>query len=196
MFVKASFMTHRDHKLPYASKVLVRNHYLRPWCASNARGCPTSDTTMLSSSFVSSAIILAIFGAILLARRRKHSHKFNSFALPPGPPGWPIVGNLFDLPKERAWIVYSRWAKYYGEGYLFLTDVPPLLQLLRTGDVMFLRTCSTPIVVVSSADIAFELMDKRSAIYSSKPASVLDKMSVDTMLSYALWYHTHVDFVS
>ncbi len=41
---------------------------------------------------------------------------------------------------------------------------------------MFLRAVTTPMLIVSSVDVALDLMDKRSAIYSDKNASVLDKM--------------------
>lgn len=33
---------------------------------------------------------------------------------PPGPKGWPIIGNLFDVPKGKAYIVYDEMAKKYG----------------------------------------------------------------------------------
>ncbi|KAI0092430.1 cytochrome P450 [Irpex rosettiformis] len=112
-----------------------------------------SQAIMMLSSTITLAIILAVLSAVLLTRRHKRLRD-----LPPGPPGWPILGNLFDLPKEYPWIVYSNWSKTY-------------------GDIIFLRTVSTPMLIVSSSDIAFDLMDKRSAIYSSKEASVMDKMT-------------------
>lgn len=36
----------------------------------------------------------------------------------------------------------------------------------------------TPILIISSADIAFELLDKRSSIYSDRPPTVIDEMQV------------------
>jgi hypothetical protein len=41
-----------------------------------------------------------------------------SAALPPGPPQAPVVGNLFQMPKERPWLKYAEWAEQYGESYL------------------------------------------------------------------------------
>lgn len=32
----------------------------------------------------------------------------------PGPKGWPIIGNLFDVPTELEYQVFSRWQKKYG----------------------------------------------------------------------------------
>ncbi len=34
--------------------------------------------------------------------------------LPPGPAGYPIVGNLFQFPKQTAWLTLAEWAKQYG----------------------------------------------------------------------------------
>lgn len=35
--------------------------------------------------------------------------------LPPGPRPLPLVGNVFQVPKEKDYVVYSEWAKQYGE---------------------------------------------------------------------------------
>ncbi|KAI0085091.1 cytochrome P450 [Irpex rosettiformis] len=99
------------------------------------------------------AIVLAILSTAILILRRKRLH-----TLPPGPRGWPFIGNLFDLHQEFPWITYSKWSKTY-------------------GDIVFLRVVSTPLLIVSSADVALELMDKRSAIYSSRPTSIMDVMT-------------------
>ena len=40
----------------------------------------------------------------------------NPNQLPPGPKGYPVVGNLFDMPKEKWWLLYDRWHRSYGEG--------------------------------------------------------------------------------
>ena len=36
-------------------------------------------------------------------------------SLPPGPKALPIVGNIFDIPKEKPWLAYQDWADKYGE---------------------------------------------------------------------------------
>jgi hypothetical protein len=33
---------------------------------------------------------------------------------PPGPKGWPIIGNLLEMPKEKAWTVFTQLSKEYG----------------------------------------------------------------------------------
>ena len=38
---------------------------------------------------------------------------------PPGPPSWPIVGNLFDVPKDAPWSGYTDMSKKYGRRNIF-----------------------------------------------------------------------------
>lgn len=33
----------------------------------------------------------------------------------PGPKGWPIIGNLFDVLNEVEYKVFSQWRKKYGQ---------------------------------------------------------------------------------
>lgn len=53
--------------------------------------------------------LLAVAAAFMVTRKRRHFH--------PGPAGLPIIGNLFDMPKENPWSVYQEWSKTYG-GFL------------------------------------------------------------------------------
>ena len=59
------------------------------------------------------AIAIASFSILYVYRKT-----FTSAALPPGPPQAPVVGNVFQMPKERAWLKYADWAKQYGKIYL------------------------------------------------------------------------------
>ncbi|KAI1775377.1 putative cytochrome P450 oxidoreductase OrdA-like protein [Hypoxylon cercidicola] len=75
--------------------------------------------------------------------------------LPPGPKGLPLVGGFNDLPEPGV-VESEHWLKHkklYG----------PLSSLTTMGQT---------IVVLNDAKIARELLDKRSAIYSSRPKQV------------------------
>lgn len=70
--------------------------------------------------------------------------------LPPGPRKWPLIGNLLDMPGGRAWLKYAEWSREYG------------------SDIIHLSAAGTSILVLNSAELVNELMEKRSAIYSSR----------------------------
>lgn len=36
-------------------------------------------------------------------------------SLPPGPRGYPLIGNLFDMPATQEWLAFAQWGDKYGE---------------------------------------------------------------------------------
>ncbi|KAF8079096.1 cytochrome P450 [Lyophyllum atratum] len=76
---------------------------------------------------------------------------------PPGPqPRW-ISGNSHELPTTRPWLTYSRWAKQYGSVFHF-------------------REYHQHVIVVNSLKDAVALFEKRSQIYSDRPAMTMVKL--------------------
>ncbi|KAJ3534660.1 hypothetical protein NM688_g7102 [Phlebia brevispora] len=69
--------------------------------------------------------------------------------MPPGPRGLPFFGNLFQLTKEQ-WLLYAEWKEQY-------------------GSIFSLDLAEQPVVVVNDFQTAADLVDRRSAIYSSRP---------------------------
>jgi len=68
-------------------------------------------SSIADNKVVALAIGSIAFLSILYVYRKTRP----SAALPPGPPQAPIVGNVFQLPKERPWLKYAEWAKQYGK---------------------------------------------------------------------------------
>ncbi|KAF9016298.1 cytochrome P450 [Hymenopellis radicata] len=66
--------------------------------------------------------------------------------------GFPVLGNLFDMPTEKHWLKFTEWAEEF-------------------GDVVYLNIPGTPIVILNSLKATNELMEKRSANYSDRPYS-------------------------
>ena len=54
--------------------------------------------------FLGFAIILYFY---IKTRRR------SSLPLPPGPKKLPLLGNLFDMPKNEQWLKYIQWGKQF-----------------------------------------------------------------------------------
>jgi hypothetical protein len=59
-----------------------------------------------------------LFGFVLFRQWRKSSDgNPNGLPLPPGPKGYPLIGNIFDMSAD---IVYSsdEWRKVYGKTFI------------------------------------------------------------------------------
>ncbi|KAG1748839.1 cytochrome P450 [Suillus paluster] len=74
--------------------------------------------------------------------------KKNPAPYPPGPPGWPLVGNLMDMPHIK-----------YGEYLPFFQN-----HALHSSRLLGQR-----IIVLNSAKTATDILDKKSAVYSDRP---------------------------
>jgi hypothetical protein len=73
--------------------------------------------------------------------------------LPPGPKGYPLIGNTFEVPHHHAWVTYADWAK-------------------ESGDVISYRSFGHTTIILNSLKSATELLDQRSANYSDRPRMV------------------------
>ncbi|TEB32646.1 cytochrome P450 [Coprinellus micaceus] len=70
--------------------------------------------------------------------------------LPPGPKRLPLLGNLLDMPTQQEWLTFAEWGKKY-------------------GDIASISLFGQEFFIVSSAQVAIEMLEKKSAIYSDRP---------------------------
>jgi hypothetical protein len=85
--------------------------------------------------------------------------------LPPGPPGLPLLQNLFDIPTKRIWIAAMEWAKEYGS---LLLNASLFCLMTAIGDLIHLGALGQHLIFVTSYETAVDLMEKRSALYSDR----------------------------
>lgn len=97
---------------------------------------------------------IVLLGLVAAWIWKKYSAVQKHLPYPPGPKGYPLIGNVFDMPTEYAWIsVYEMKKKY--------------------GDLIFMQVIGKPILFVNSYSIASALLDRRSLTYSSRPKSIM-----------------------
>ncbi|KAI0092441.1 cytochrome P450 [Irpex rosettiformis] len=120
---------------------------------------PRISARSMSFSTYTLGLFAVSFTAIALVRRHyRWMSRLQGSTLPPGPRGWPLIGSLLEFPAEYPWVVFREWSRTY-------------------GDMMFLRLLNTQMLIVSTANVAVDLMEKRSAIYSDKPVFPMDELT-------------------
>lgn len=101
---------------------------------------------MLTLTIVALYLCLAGVGVYLI----KQSFAKNHARYPPGPRGLPLVGNIQDIPHVKPWLTFAEWGKKY-------------------GDILHINVLGQHIFVLNSFNIAVEMLDKKSSIYSDRP---------------------------
>ncbi|KAG2121123.1 cytochrome P450 [Suillus cothurnatus] len=91
-------------------------------------------------------LCLAGIGAYLV----KQVLNKNPASYPPGPRGWPLIGNIQDIPQIKPWLTFAEWGKKY-------------------GDISHVEVLGQHIIVLNSVKSAMDMLDKKGAVYSDCP---------------------------
>ncbi|KAJ8462758.1 hypothetical protein ONZ51_g10697 [Trametes cubensis] len=98
-------------------------------------------------------VLLVLFPLVLVFifyLRCEHGRK----SLPPGPRGVPFLGNVFDIPQDQPWVVFSKISKQY-------------------GDVISVSILGQTTIILNSASAINDLFDRRSSVYSTRPEATV-----------------------
>ncbi|XP_010552931.1 PREDICTED: cytochrome P450 77A4 [Tarenaya hassleriana] len=113
---------------------------------------PPSSSYPLEPMALFFTLFALFFSAVVVVLTRRRG-KWKRVNLPPGPPGWPVVGNLFQ---------FARSGKQFFEYADELRKVYGPIFTLRMG----IRT----MIIVSDANLAHEALIQRGALFATRPA--------------------------
>ena len=112
-------------------------------------------------------LILLSFGLIIYVYFK--THKSSLLPLPPGPRKLPLLANLLDLPTTHQWLKFIEWGKEFS---MFLVIHLPSSKLIGLewidSNIIHIHAAGKDFIIVNSFEVAIELGDRRSAIYSSR----------------------------
>ncbi|KAF8719237.1 hypothetical protein AX14_011281 [Amanita brunnescens Koide BX004] len=117
-------------------------------------------------------VLAAFFVALAPIWRKKLRAPY-----PPGPPPKPFIGNALDISLEKQWVKYLEWSKRYN------------------SDIIHVSAMNKHIVVLHKMEDIIELMERRSAIYSSRPwipaAAMLGIDNITALIPYGQELRRH-----
>ncbi|TCD70009.1 hypothetical protein EIP91_005259 [Steccherinum ochraceum] len=96
------------------------------------------------------ALTIIAFVALWIVHIRR-----TRIALPPGPKGLPIIGNVLQLPRDKEWLQYDDWGKEYG----------PIFHLsLPLGEKL---------IVINSHKVAIDILEKNANAFAARPTNMV-----------------------
>ncbi|KAF9468308.1 cytochrome P450 [Collybia nuda] len=95
---------------------------------------------------------ITIFVLVASAIRRRLLGRVS--LLPPGPPGFPMIGNISFLFTKSPWLQFTRWHRKY-------------------GPIVYIKIAGKSLVILNTAETAFDLLDRRGSNYTDRPRLIM-----------------------
>jgi hypothetical protein len=126
---------------------------------------PTTSIPIIAASITLSLVIWQ-----LLSKKSRGNPQ--GLPLPPGPKPLPLIGNVLDMPKDYPWKTFQQWCKQYGMspifGHLYCSS-----KIGALGDLVYVNVFGQSIIIVGSAEVAYDLFEKKSSKYSGRAHSTM-----------------------
>ncbi|OVA01065.1 Cytochrome P450 [Macleaya cordata] len=104
-------------------------------------------------------------------------NKSKPLNLPPGPPGWPVVGNLFQVANSGK------------QFFQFVRDMQP-----KYGPIFTLKMGARTMIIISSAELVHEALVEKGQVFASRPPEnptrtifSCDKFTVNSAVYGPVW---------
>ncbi|KZT22572.1 cytochrome P450 [Neolentinus lepideus HHB14362 ss-1] len=110
-----------------------------------------------SSSLLFQFVFLSAVALLFKRYRDRRAANPQGLPYPPGPKSIPIFGNYFQVPKVAPWETYEQWGKQYGE-------------------IVHMENLGEHTIIINSAKVANDLLEKRSNKYSDRPPLLMLNM--------------------
>ncbi|KAG1369654.1 cytochrome P450 77A2 [Cocos nucifera] len=136
--------------------------------------------------FTALAFVLSLLALLVFNKNKNRKKKKAALNLPPGPPGWPIVGNLFQVALS---------------GKLFIHLARDLFK--EYGPIFTLRMGARTLIVIGTAELAHEALIEKGQLFASRPAEnptriifSCDKFTVNSAVYGPEWRSLRRNMVS
>ena len=106
-------------------------------------------------------------GFILWIIVRLAQRAFRNSKLPPGPRGFPLIGDLRHM-SDNKWLASPQRMDEYG-GPMANLKCSEKCTHAQIGEMMYISALGSGLLVLNSQRVAADLLDKRSNIYSGRP---------------------------
>ncbi|KAJ6473752.1 cytochrome P450 [Mycena sanguinolenta] len=97
-----------------------------------------------------SLAVIQIVSLLVVLLCARYLLRWNRPPLPPGPRGWPLIGNSFDIPTHTVWQSFAQMGE-------------------KWGDLLSLTTLGKTIIIINSFEVAEDLLESRGSNFSDRP---------------------------